>query len=419
MTEQTNRPEFDPVVAPGLIAQLPGDWARESHRSRRFSYFGDAGRFALVVACDVGVDVDWALVYGLSESAGRRLHLVLPADHAFGTLQRAPWLTEHARPVIWLHDNDHVEPAEARTRRATVDAVRAWAKSRSSGAGPKAELTAASTPAYLGDAGERVVELVEWATSNPQLDASHVSGTRSWHCAGQKVLSVEHGHGIVRIRAGIHDNSRAKNPDLTLAPGQSLTDPELTALIASVEVGIQARLTPAGAYRKADEHWLQSVLRRYPSLVGVESPALREVPAWRPAGADGDFGRGYLDLLGLDGHGDIRLVEAKLAKSTDDKSLLQGLDYHVWATAYRDAIAEKLSAPRNAKLRLHYVVGAVGGDQRLLPPRTVKYAHALDTTAVPYRFHVVTGWQTQTPDARLSLHTMSAPDSTIPTIEPA
>ena len=80
------------------------------------------------------------------------------------------------------------------------------------------------------------------------------------------------------------------------------------------------------------------MLRRDPSLVGVESPALREVPAWRPAGAVDSFGRGFIDLLGLDGHGDIRIVEAKLAKSSDDMTLMQGIDYHVWAHAYRDAL---------------------------------------------------------------------------------
>jgi hypothetical protein len=37
-------------------------------------------------------------------------------------------------------------------------------------------------------------------------------------------------------------------------------------------------------------------------------------------------------------------VEAKLAKSSDDMTLMQGIDYHVWAHAYRDALAEKLSA---------------------------------------------------------------------------
>lgn len=417
MTDQINDAEFGPVVAPQLISQLPGSWTREHLKSRLYSYFGDADRLALVVGADETIDVDWALVYGLSECAGRQLHLVLPADRAFATRQRIPWLTDVARPVIWLHDNGHVEAAATRTRRDTVQAVRAWAKARSNGGGPKGELTQASTPAYLGDAGQRITILVEWATSHPQLDASHVSGTRSWHCAGQKVLSVEHGHGILRIRAGIHDSQRAKNADLVLAPDGTLTDAQLQTLVEGVEAGIQARLTPSGAYRKPDEHWLQSVLRRYPSLVGVESPALREVPAWRPAGVDGHFGRGYLDLLGLDGHGDIRLVEAKLAKSTDDKTFLQGLDYHVWATAYRDAIAEKLSAPRDAQLRLHYVVGAVGGDKRLLPPRTTKYAYALDTDAVPYRFHVVTGWHTQTPDERITLDAKPYPDCAIPTIE--
>jgi hypothetical protein len=417
MTNETGSgADFDSVVAPQLIAQLPGSWTQEKLRSRLFSYFGDADRLAIVVGDQVN-DVDWALVYGLSESGKRRLHLVLPSDRAFATRQRAPWLTDSARPVIWLHANGYIERAGERSRRDTVDAVNQWAKERSNGSGPKAELAQASTPAYLGRAGARITALVEWATADPQLDASHVSGTRSWHCVGQKVLSIEHGHGTLRICAGIHDGRRAKNPDLVLTADESLTELELSELIAGVEAGMQARLAPTGVYHKPDEHWLQSVLRRNPSLVGVETPALREVPAWRPAGTDGHFGRGYLDLLGLDGQGDIRLVEAKLAKSTDDQTLLQGLDYHVWATAYRTAIADKLSAPRKAQLRLHYAIGTVGGDKRLLPPRIAKYANALDTRAVPYQFHRVSGWHTQTSDKRSSLEAKPSPDCTIPTIE--
>ena len=279
----------------------------------------------------------WALVYGLAEREGRRPVLVLPHDAAFATMQRVPWLTEESRPEIWLHQDSALQdaPAPERSRLDTIEAVRAHASEKSNGAGPAGELRAASTPKYLGEQSAGVRHLVEWATSHPQLEAAHNQSTRSWLCAGQKVLSLDSGPGLVQVRAGIHDKQRMSAPDESVAPGQALTPGQVEVLQQNVASAIAARIEPGGRYCKPDEHWFQSVLRRDPSLVGVESPALREVPAWRAAGAAGSFGRGFVDLLGLDGHGDIRIVEAKLAKSSDDMTLIQGIDYHVWAHAYR------------------------------------------------------------------------------------
>lgn len=251
-------------------------------------------------------------------------------------------------------------------------------------------------------------QLVEWATSHPQLDAAHNQSTRSWLCAGQKVLSLDSGPGLVQVRAGIHDKQRMSAPDESVAPGQALTPEQVDVLQQNVASAIAARIEPGGRYCKPDEHGFQSVLRRDPSLVGVESPALREVPAWRPAGAAGSFGRGFIDLLGLDGHGDIRIVEAKLAKSSDDMTLMQGIDYHVWAHAYRDALAEKLSAPNGAQLRLHFVIGMVGGDKKLFHPRLADYASCLDSTAIPFQFHAVrAGTSRPPPRGRRSIRSHS------------
>ena len=125
---------------------------------------------------------------------------------------------------------------------------------------------------------------------------------------------------------------------------------------------IASRLTVAGP-----EPTTKSIARRN---AADRCLTKSEVPAWRPAAAAGSFGRGFIDLLGLDGHGDIRIVEAKLAKSSD-MTLMQGIDYHVWAHAYRNPRAEKLSAPNDAQLRLHFVIGTVGSDKKLFHPRLV------------------------------------------------
>src|SRR5579864_2739599 len=99
------------------------------------------------------------------------------------------------------------------------------------------------------------------------------------------------------VRAGIHDKQRMSAPDESVAPGQALTPGQVAVLQQNVASAIAARIEPGGRYCRPDEHWFQSLLRRDPSFVGVESPALREVPAWRPAGAAGSFGRGFIDLL--------------------------------------------------------------------------------------------------------------------------
>ena len=196
------------------------------------------------------------------------------------------------------------------------------------------ELRNASTPKYLGEQSAWVRQLVEWATSHPQLDAAHNKSTPSWLGAGQKVLSLDSSHGFVQVRAGIHDKQRMSAPDETLAPDEILTPHQLQVLQQKVANAIAARIDPGGRYLKPDKNWFQSVLRRDQSVVGVESPALREVPSWRPVGAEGSFRRGFIDLVGLDGHGDIRIVEAKIAKSSDDMTLMQGIDYYVWVPAF-------------------------------------------------------------------------------------
>jgi len=373
------RERFKVEVAPRLAQQLPGRLRAEHHVSKLFSYFGDSDRFVVVAGAQSGA-TGWALVYGLAVRKGRRLVLVLPHDAAFATMQRVPWLTQEARPEIWLHQDGALQdaPAPERSRLGTIEAVRAWARKKSDGAGPAAEpgpaaeLRAASTPRYLGEQSAGVRQLVEWATSHPQLDAAHNQSTRSWLCAGQKVLSLDSGHGVVQVRAGIHDKQRMSAPDESLAPGETLTREQVRALQQKVASAIGARIEPGGPYYKPDEHWFQSVLRRDPSLVGVESPALREVPAWRPAGAEGSFGRGFIDLVGLDGHGDIRIVEAKIAKSSDDiwaplfPELLdspfwgKGIGSVMWSRAMTEGRLPPISHPHNAYLQAYMDMGLIG-----------------------------------------------------------
>lgn len=191
------------------------------------------------------------------------------------------------------------------------------------------------------------------------------------------------GGGLV-VRAGIHAGDAPEPSSRVVPRGQVLAGPALRTVQAQVEDGIAARLS--GDYHRPDEHWLQAVIRRDPALVGVEHPALRELPAWRPHGGKSAWGRGFVDLIGTDGRGDIRIVETKLAANIDEMFFLQGLDYYVFACAYRDVLLERLNTPRTADLVLHYVLGASPGTATARPS---PYARALD---VPWRFQEIYDW---------------------------
>lgn len=381
-------------------------------KSTRFAYLASPRRLVVLVPPEDKAP-DWALVYGLAERHGRRLTLVLPTGGEFATAQRAPWLTDEARPEVWTHDGQDFQPLRLTTREQTIAIVRTWANKKG---GSEAELDQASRPLHLGDRKAAVQELATWATEHPRLDAAHRPGQRSWHAMGKRVLTFETtpGGGL-RITAGIQDKGKIHHQVVTLEKRGTLSPEEMQELQARVEQSIKTRLDPSAEY-PPDEHWLQAVLRRDPSLVGVEAPALREVPAWRPTGDRNVFSRGYIDLLGLDGQGDVRIVEAKIAKSTDEMTLFQGIDYVVWAHAYADALRRKLSAPTKAAFHLHFVVGAMGASPGLLHKRIAQYADALDTTdrRIRYHFHVVSGWETWTPDPRRALATEPWPRNTLP-----
>jgi len=169
-----------------------------------------------------------------------------------------------------------------------------------------------------------------------------------------------------------------------------MTDAALAEVQRRVEEGIRARLDPEGEYHRPDEHWLQAVIRRHPAHVGVEQPALRELPAWRPHGGAVPWGRGFIDLVGTDGRGDIRVIETKLAANPDALFFLQGLDYYVFACAYREVLLDWLNAAPKADLVLHYVLGASPKKKVARPsPYTRAHAHALD---IPWRFQEVYDW---------------------------
>ncbi len=162
---------------------------------------------------------------------------------------------------------------------------------------------------------------------------------------------------------------------------------ELAHVQQRVDQGVAARLT--GSFHKPDEHWLQAVIRRQPSLAGIEQPAIRELPAWRPAVGRRRWGRGYIDLVGVDPHGNVRIAETKLAANRDELLILQGVDYYIWAQAYAQVLRQRLGAPRRSQLVLHYLVGATPAGKVHLSRFAPAQAEAL---SFPWRFQTVTDW---------------------------
>lgn len=390
MDLKQRREQFNTKIAPkltepiGKFTAAPG-----SGFSKRFAYFGDDHRLVVVAGEQEDSHVELAFALGLAYRAGRRLVLVLPKEHAYATQQRAPWFNDDARPELWLHDCQQVERHDLPTQADTISALTRRLKPGQSLAD---ELRSAATAVHLGARSQSVLDLAEWATTDPLLDASHRRGERSWHCMGQRVLSIKPTTSGLTITAGIHYSKAEQAPEpLTIGKDQVLDAAQLASVMGQVGKGMVERLEGHPPIHRPDEHWLQAVIRRDPSLVGVEQPALRELPAWRPRDDPSQWRRGYIDLIGIDGHGDIRVVETKIADNKDALLVLQGLDYYVWARAYRDVLLSRLGAQNGAELEIHYVIGADEDRSVALSPYTAPQALSLDKQ-IPWHFQHVYNW---------------------------
>jgi hypothetical protein len=407
---------FNGEVAPSL-AEKVGDTKQITPKgwSKRFAYFLDQKDQLVIVAGDQEEeDVDLALAFGLTYRDQRPLVLVLPEHRAFPTLQRAPWLVDSAQPSIFRHDGKSVVPVALPTTDETIERLRQVRKPLD----PRGELRAAAMPLHLGDRSGEVFALVEWATKDRRLDPGHRQGERSWHYMGQRVLSIRRSRKDLNIRGGIHTTKTGEpafdEDDDADAP--TATTAEIA--IKRAEQGIKARLH--GAHHRPDEHWLQAVIRRDPTLAGVEQPALREVPAWRPTAKPnedpdqpGAWGRGFIDLVGLDGHGNLRIVETKLTKNQDELLFLQGLDYYVWACAYKEVLLERLGASKQAKIEVHYVIGDNPDTKKV---KVSRYAAAVnDALTIPRRVQTVHDWY-YGPEEQARAHSNLLPKGTLPSL---
>lgn len=321
-----------------------------------------------------------ALVYGLTLREELGLTLVLPRSLAGPSAIRAPWLDV---PIeIHVYDEiDSVEMVELGNRDAILESF-----------GPTSFV---DTVHHLGERARWVEPLTVWAGAHAYLAPAHRPDNRSWHCKGLRVLRIARTPEGVTIRAGIGYTADQGKPAaaITLNLTGPLSQEHLDLCQERVDAAVDERYFDDGSMHKADEHWLQAVLREEPALVGIEAPALREVPALRctSTSSEGEpvWSRGFIDLLGADPQGSIRLIETKLGSY--DSLVLQGLDYYVWAQRHRSALANKLSLPSEAPVELHFVIGGKRGGTPALSRYIPAQLDALSED-INWRVHFIEGW---------------------------
>ena len=321
--------------------------------------------------------VDTALAVGLAEQGDRELRLVLPEGWHEPTLHRWAWLPDDLALRMWSHNGAEVTPESRPTRSHTESLVRGDEDPQ----------------LHLRDRTDWVEDLMRWAGEQHDLDPSHRRDVRAWQCRGQRVLRIRRRGTGLEVVAGIDWGAGSPHP--TPAPmlvTGPLTPEQDRKAREQVQAGMHQRL--CGVAQKADEHWLQAVLRRHPRRLGLEQPVLRELAAWRPSGSHGTKqvtprGRGFVDLVGLDATGTLLLVETKLG--SDHMLVLQGLDYRIWAEANRDRLTQRLDCRTDVPMEVSYCVGGKNGGKPAWSPHTKAQLGAL---APDVRWHAqeVTGW---------------------------
>lgn len=368
--------------------------------SRRFASFADDETYTMVAGRLEKQHVDLMLAYGLRDAEGRRLRLVLPEHYAGATLHRAPWLRPDRRPEVFVYHTYGAtpEPVAVPSRTEVIESY-----DRFKG-GLDDEYRRATLPLHLGDRVRWVREVVDWLAAQHELDPGHRQGQRAWHCRGQKMFEIRSKRDGLLVIAGVQAEGRYDR----LMIDSPLTRDQLHRAQFRVREGITQRLEGGGDYHRADEHWMQAVIRRNPRLVGLEMTSLREVPAWRRRGpvsttAKTSWGRGYIDLLGIDATGTIQVVETKLAAKNDPMIVLQALDYLVFCEAYRRAITRRLDVVSSAPMAIRLAIGSARQEGLRINRFVPGQLDAVDDS-VEWSVTTVTNWfrQPREPEAAVN-----------------
>lgn len=389
-----DRAAFNEIEAPALAKKVKAAGDVIPGPSDRFLFIENAGWLTVVAGPQEERLCDLALPYGLGTAKGRRLRVVLPDSESGATVLRSTWLNPERQPEIWTYGGGKVSKARVQSPKKALEQFAAWIdpEGRTLAEVREDEFREASVPRHFGKRGELIRPLVDAIAERSELDPAHRKGYRAWHYCGQKVLEIRgKSGGALQVRAGILNQSGEQVWMLD----RPVTPRQVDAIMSKVTEGVAARA--GGTYSKPDEHWLQSALRRDPRSVGIEGRAIREVPAWRRAGAaeptsqPGAWGRGYIDLLGVDAHGTIQIVETKVASNDDPMFVLQGIDYLAYCQAYRRPITRRLDVHERAPMAVRYVVGVAENETAKINRFAAATLHALHPD-VTFNLVGLTGW---------------------------
>lgn len=373
--------------AAAALAERAGVRGRQGTGSgRRFACWADDDVHTVVAPSADKEMCGLALAYGLTDAGHRRLRLILPERRAGATLQRAAFLRPSVRPEVLVYRSyDAVpEPVSVPERTEVIDRFNRFAN-LSEG------FRQATRPLHLRTCASWVRPLVAWVGRQPDLDPAHRQGQRAWHCRGRKVLEIRTRRSDLQITAGI----QAVGQHEVVHTDGPLSNAELRRCVELVEQGIGQRLDPDGSHHSADEHWMQSVVRRRPRLAGLET-SMREVPAWRRTGPVShttrtSWSRGFIDLAGVDAHGCLQIVETKLSTKAHALLVFQMLDYLAWAEAYRAPLTTRLDVHPRAPLAIRALLGSRVADDLRLDRFVPAQLDALDDD-IRWSLRTLTDW---------------------------
>lgn len=254
------------------------------------------------------------LVYCREHSGGRRifqgLRLVVPHGNAAATQARMAWLNPGM--AQW-----ELFELSARTGRLAACPV------ARDGNLDLQLLHALDTVAILERSAATVAQLR--AMLPPQIDAQTEIRAKS----PTEIAFSLHGLEYARIRHGLAPGSFTRRDEIVFGAGPSETalDEETEDLFRDLmDRLVQSRDSAAkvrdALYRLQPERWLESVLRR--DLCALD-PLLKDAPVYSQVPAFASANRGVLDLLTVNRHGQLVVLEIK---ADDDLHLpLQSLDY--------------------------------------------------------------------------------------------
>jgi hypothetical protein len=327
----------------------------------------------LVLAVRPGLapnDTATAVAHALSWQGHRELVLLLPDAAVASATARLAYV---ATPLqIWAVD-DALTPTP--TPIPTVETVVAAASNRPLRGEPQHD---------LGAFGPWVNDLVASTDRHWALVDAHRGNYLSWHCAGRQVLKLTRTGTGVRVQAGVqYSNPPAGRQPYDRTATAPLTEVERAEAEAAIAVAVADRLTG----RDADhvEHRMQATLGRTGlSELGLVELA-REYPSWRADGAPG-----FIDFLGLDGAGQLHIIETKIG--SDDMLVFQVLDYLSWVTAHASAIRADRGWPAgdDSVVHIDFVLAPKTGarPQPALGPYTAGQLAALRED-VAWRIHLI------------------------------